>query len=168
MSITDRRPYLIQKLIFKKTARVGHKLGTIWPRQVNLILTAQDTRNVVGKFPQESFQPFKREAVQVHENTQIALAQMRMHLIQHRGFASAALAVKDDHVVAVLPNESLLDEIKDILAAKEHLRAGDRAACDVGGYDVGHKSSSLCITPKFYLSAQNTSVYQLWQKIWVH
>ena len=44
-----------------------------------------------------------------------------MHLVQYRGFAGTPLTIKDDYVVAMLLNERLTDECKDILAAKEHL-----------------------------------------------
>src|SRR6266849_2130618 len=126
------RPYVVQKLIFKTITRVSHELGTVWLRQVNLIVTVQDTQDVVGQFPQEPAKAVERKAVEVHEDTDIGLAQVGTHLVEHRGFARAPLTVEDDHVVTMLPFKRPADEIKAILTAKEHRGASDRVTCNVG------------------------------------
>src|SRR5689334_4250094 len=76
--------------------------------------------------------------MQIDEYAQILLAKVAAHLIEDRGFASAPLAIDNDHIIPVLAAKRALDESEHILAAKEHFSSSDWATSNIWVRSLRH------------------------------
>ena len=87
-----------------------------------------------GQPPQEVVHSVQHQPLQVCQHSDVSFSirvQTAVHLVEHRGLASAALTKDDDNVVLMLPNQAGANLFKDIIAAIEHRLVLDGGASNV-------------------------------------
>src|SRR3990172_12368826 len=101
-------------------------------REDQLAVLLEHAHDLPSQPPQETIQRGAGSSLQVEEDRDVAVGEPVGELLQDRGLADPPLPVDDQDVIGKLPRQTVLNPVKDVLPAEEHLGVGDRRAGDVG------------------------------------
>ncbi|HUT16026.1 MAG TPA: hypothetical protein VMY98_07265 [Anaerolineae bacterium] len=135
--------------------REFHTLGKVAPRKNGIAIVTgrerytvdvslpgmlEDPRDFARKPPQDAIDRGMGAALRVEEDRHVALRQAVGELLEHGGFAHAALAMDNQDVIGVATSQAAFDPFEHILAAEEHPDLGNRGSGDIGIDNLAHSA----------------------------